>query len=498
MQKSLIASLLVLVSCGAEPGPDQGPGEEPPVGEASLAGTRDQGTRDQGTGTTGTGIVDGAQYGSGWLGAQPLEDVHIEKGEIVAAQTIHPTGTATSLSACPWSSTTTGVARNCGWSAAAVGSCAPGGFTVVGAGGCGFGWGNGDSMLRICSGTAPCDFASSTRIATNDNACSSLLPKVSFTCPASGLYTVMIASARPNTAYGYSLGAPYGQLPAKQVRRGTALRNATFTGTTQLLDTGAPGESVTLKITSVTPAGGAYNLPPEGSAPDGTTFRYEVSVGVTVINKTSAVTDGTTWTPLCVTTLPKSYDPTHGTYTYAIPMEKVWDGTGARRDEVSDRFTFACMSGAIAKCYAWGYRPWVSDDSKKVHQACTRMARADYCGDGKPHTQEATTINIEDDLGVQAHDPSGAAGEMPFEAGWSEAGAVCLSKYRWDHLPIDANTPLCPTPGHQRPYKWVPDITSPRRGRYEPVYCKDKQAAVDYAGMSNLFVKLFDWSAAHP
>jgi len=50
----------------------------------------------------------------------------------------------------------------------------------------------------------------------------------------------------------------------------------------------------------------------------------------------------------------------------------------------------------IAKCYRWGYRPWVTGygDLATMHWTCTRLARADYCGDGVPHTRNGTTINV--------------------------------------------------------------------------------------------------------
>jgi hypothetical protein len=135
----------------------------------------------------------------------------------------------------------------------------------------------------------------------------------------------------------------------------------------------------------------------------------------------------------------------------AIPLAATWDEHGDRIVS-SSLFTFACTTGVIAKCYRWGYRPWVTGygDLVAMHQTCTRLARADYCGVGVPHTRDGTTINVWDNLPspgpIQRH--GGLLGLPPpgmlFEAGWNTEGAVCLSHSRWilqDGLGIAA---LCP------------------------------------------------------
>jgi hypothetical protein len=131
----------------------------------------------------------------------------------------------------------------------------------------------------------------------------------------------------------------------------------------------------------------------------------------------------------------------------AIPMTGTWNAHGDRV-ESSTLFTFACTTGVIAKCYRWGYRPWLTGygDLTEIHQTCTRLARADYCGNGVPHTRDGTTINVWDNLphgGIQHHGLLAPVG-MVFEAGWGPDGAVCMSHARWlldDGLAIAA---LCP------------------------------------------------------
>ena len=119
----------------------------------------------------------------------------------------------------------------------------------------------------------------------------------------------------------------------------------------------------------------------------------------------------------------------------AIPLAAIWNEHGDRV-ESSSLFTFGCTTGVIAKCYRWGYRPWTDEfgDLVPFHQTCTRLARADYCGVGIPHTRDGTMINVWDRLPspgpIQRHGLLPPLG-MLFEAGWNTEGAICLSHSRW-------------------------------------------------------------------
>jgi hypothetical protein len=104
-------------------------------------------------------------------------------------------------------------------------------------------------------------------------------------------------------------------------------------------------------------------------------------------------------------------------------------------------FTIACRDvGAVAKCIdRMGYKPWrtatrctpsgtCADVSLAPYlEACVRMVRADYCGDGTTHTSNGTAIDVIDNVGLQSRDP--AQDWFP-EAQWSPTGAVCMSNYR--------------------------------------------------------------------
>ena len=69
------------------------------------------------------------------------------------------------------------------------------------------------------------------------------------------------------------------------------------------------------------------------------------------------------------------------------------------------------------------------------------MVRADYCGDGTPHTVPGVAIELFDAAGVHApRDPGYGA----FEALWSPAGAVCLARSRRPQFPLADILRQCP------------------------------------------------------
>jgi hypothetical protein len=181
-----------------------------------------------------------------------------------------------------------------------------------------------------------------------------------------------------------------------------------------------------------------------GTAPDGSSVitDYRISAVVAEPSKYDPTSSGHTylytleqglidgsWVPAC--------SPDSDGRRAAIPVASTFDTTGART-ETGGVFTFACTTGVIAKCYRWGYRPWLTGyggaDFSDLHWTCTRMARADYCGDGTSGTRDGTAINVWDRLPapgpIQKHGLLPPLG-MAFEAGWDTGGAVCLSHARW-------------------------------------------------------------------
>ncbi len=214
--------------------------------------------------------------------------------------------------------------------------------------------------------------------------------------------------------------------------RGTALAGAVFRAEVRRTGAAQPAAAVvTYRITAVAPEDARYDLTHTGN-----TFLYTLE---------QWVDDTDAWQPAC----PADTDGRR----VAIPLAAVWDDHGDR-SESTTLFTFGCTTGVIAKCYRWGYRPWVTGygDLTNLHWTCTRLARADYCGIGVPHTRDDTRINVWDTLPppgpIQRHGgllPQPVpAPLMMFEAGCNTGGAVCLSHGRWlldDGLEIAA---LCP------------------------------------------------------
>lgn len=112
----------------------------------------------------------------------------------------------------------------------------------------------------------------------------------------------------------------------------------------------------------------------------------------------------------------------------------------------ADRFFITCTGGAESKCIRFGYRPWrTAPDGASLaahYQACVRLVRADYCGDGIGHTRNGTLIDIYDRIGIQQPDPGNTLG---FEAAFDANGAVCVRQTRLpDLLSLDRLGTQCP------------------------------------------------------
>jgi hypothetical protein len=206
--------------------------------------------------------------------------------------------------------------------------------------------------------------------------------------------------------------------------RGTALADVHLTAIAANADDPPVIAEVEYRITAITPESSAYDVTNSGN-----TYLY-------TLEQYRADTDA--WVPAC--------EPDSDGRRVAIPVAATFDARG-NRVESSTLFTFGCTTGVIAKCYRWGYRPWLTGygDIASTHWTCTRLARADYCGDGTSHTQDGTWINVWDRLPapgpIQRHGFLPPLG-MVFEAGWNTGGAVCLSRARW--LLDNTLANLCP------------------------------------------------------
>lgn len=206
-------------------------------------------------------------------------------------------------------------------------------------------------------------------------------------------------------------------LPSGARATGSGLAGAEISGTL------ANGDAVTLRIDGVT----------TGSAPDVQQYSVSASVG------------GSAFQPLC--------GAAGGAPVQAIPLTGSWDessGTSTGGAHVDDPtvFTFACEGFALAKCVEFGYAPWRSVTECSAagqcaarslapfHQACTRMLRADYCGDGTATTRDGTQVDVWDDFGIQTDDEP----TWGLEAEWSPDGAICVDQTRYSTIESDGDS----------------------------------------------------------
>ncbi|HEY9826797.1 MAG TPA: ADYC domain-containing protein [Stenomitos sp.] len=188
-----------------------------------------------------------------------------------------------------------------------------------------------------------------------------------------------------------------GPLPASIILKGNAVEGAVLTS----ID--SQGRRLTLKVQDV-----------ERDAKDaqGEVYLY------TVVYQNPSTAQ---WQNIC--------KPDRDRVAKAIPLSGQWDARGHHIDD--KRVTFACTDSALAKCVRWGYKPWKTLHGRSLrdfHQACTRMVRADYCGNGVAHTRNGTEIDIYDPLGIQKQVNNSG---MVFEAAWGAEGAVAISRTRF-------------------------------------------------------------------
>jgi hypothetical protein len=109
-------------------------------------------------------------------------------------------------------------------------------------------------------------------------------------------------------------------------------------------------------------------------------------------------------------------------------------------------FELICTAGGQGKCVRFGYHPWKTapDDRpmRDYYNACVRMLRADYCGDGHGWTRDGTLVDVWDDHGIQVRDNDAG---LSFEAGWASDGAVCVAHSRIpENISVEKLKSYCP------------------------------------------------------
>lgn len=167
------------------------------------------------------------------------------------------------------------------------------------------------------------------------------------------------------------------------------------------------------------------------------------------------VADGLDWSPLCGSD-EKGYP------IAALAVPGAWDQRQGHKDGgkwklKKDELSFACRGSSVAKCMELGYKPWVDPESspgneeirakkyfkEESHlQACVRMLRADYCGDGTSFTVDGRRLEVWDSMGHHEEEM-----HWTFEAAWGPDGATCLSEPRVEFSrltsDLDKGLPKC-------------------------------------------------------
>src|SRR5262249_1794033 len=150
---------------------------------------------------------------------------------------------------------------------------------------------------------------------------------------------------------------------------GTSLSGTDFIGA-QMSATLTDGTPVTLRIADIQ----------LGTAPNDDVYYYWVEW---------SSADG--WRPICKA-------DANGQPLPGIPVVGYWNyaegvpGGGAYTYDASV-FTWACRHSAAAQCIeALAYKPWKQSATgvalDRYHRVCVRALRADFCGDGRSHTED--------------------------------------------------------------------------------------------------------------
>lgn len=435
--------LCLLAACGPLAPEDA---TSPLESQAFSAGNDD--SHSQGTQLHGSHIASAAYTGASVVNAGIRRDatLRIYQGELIARFNLALSGPTPSLSPCILRGT--GPERSCGFRLEGMGTCSPTTTVTVSSGECAGTTGSctGRPILRICSGEKPCEFEQTGYLGTDvgrvgpDAQCSlsGSCPSVRFTCPRSGIFTVMSGAYTTTQTASVDVRSSAGRFPVTyKDLRGEQLIGA------RMLSSSPSGYGTVIEVKSATNAA-TVTIPESPGIWDasGDTFLYRLQ-----IRSTSG-----TYTDLCTT----GADPAVG-WAWTVPLEGSFSKAGVREESTSI-FTLACDPGVLAKCYRWGYKPWLDGANPgavtRAHWACTRMARADYCGSGSSFTQDGTLIQPWDALTPNIipapTQGSGPAG-MQFEAGWNTSGPACLSHWRWKHLQagcVELQAPIEDANGH--------------------------------------------------
>lgn len=229
---------------------------------------------------------------------------------------------------------------------------------------------------------------------------------------------------------------------------GISLNGASLAGQTI---TSVALKGINASGTAITASSAAASLAPwTGAGLVGSTWSATTSAGATVSLRIDGATQGTApnaemwfynvsyqgasgWSPVC------GVDAS-STPIQAVAVAGVWGPVGGDATAYASslsQFTLACRGKTVAKCVELGYKPYKALSA--TLQACVRLLRADYCGNGTSFTVDGTTLNLYDNAGVQADTEAW----LP-EAEWTASGASCINKSNNARYQLlQADVPAC-------------------------------------------------------
>lgn len=127
-------------------------------------------------------------------------------------------------------------------------------------------------------------------------------------------------------------------------------------------------------------------------------------------------------------------DPDSGEYSVVLYQDLDVDPQTGTHFGRPHTLYFGCLSGAVGKAARWGYSPWMAGSDG--HQTASRVVRADFCGDGTPHTVQGIGLQLADAFGINDF----VHPEKDTEAMWGPHGADCIKVPR---LGQDPSTITC-------------------------------------------------------
>lgn len=163
----------------------------------------------------------------------------------------------------------------------------------------------------------------------------------------------------------------------------------------------------------------------------------------------------------------------------AVAVPGTFDATATLLAGTND-ITFACALGAAAKCINLGFAPSIASQGGSFGDtdsflACERMLRFELM-QGTSATLFNTQVDLVDDAGVLTLSES-----WPVEAAWTSDGPLCLSRHRWNTMPLNYSD--LPDPRLDPSGEFCDDIIPPNIDVFPPALTAQGVRMVSYSNI---------------